>query len=284
MSDHSKDTLVLLGHGAVKSPLAARPVHWHAEEIRRRQLFQEVLVGFWREDPSIRMAVSQIRTPRAFVVPLFLSEGYFTQQVIPRELDLPKNEDDTYQNRRVGLGTEIHYTLPVGTHPRMQEVVADTAARVVKEYPFPSAPQPEDLSLFLVGHGTPKNPNSRKAVEAHVQRIRHVGTYAQVESLHLEEEPGVARLFDLATQPNVVVVPFFLGDALHPMADVPIQLGEPESVVMERLAAGHAPWRNPTERQGKRIWYAQGLGMDPVVTEILLARVEESRLAAERAR
>ena len=36
------------------------------------------------------------------------------------------------------------------------------------------------------------------------------------------------------------------------------------------------PWRNPTEREGKRLWYAASVGSEPLMAEVILERVRES--------
>jgi len=47
-------------------------------------------------------------------------------------------------------------------------------------------------------------------------------------------------------------------------------------LVQERLAAGRSTWRNPTERNGRRVWYASAAGTDPRVAEVILDRVREA--------
>ena len=61
----------------------------HAAEIRRRKIFADVACAFWKEEPSLRDALflfdpESVR--EVYVVPNFISEGYFTQTVIPLEL------------------------------------------------------------------------------------------------------------------------------------------------------------------------------------------------------
>jgi len=70
-------------------------------------------------------------------------------------------------------------------------------------------------------------------------------------------------------------VPFFISDGLHAQEDIPVLLGEPERVVRQRLAAGQPPWRNPTGRNGKRVWYAKAVGTEPHIADVILERVRE---------
>src|SRR5690349_13858100 len=81
-------TLILVGHGSTLNAESAEPTYQHAAELRRKDLFAEVLEAFWKQEPGISGVLRGAFSPEVFVVPLFISEGYFTEQVIPRELGL----------------------------------------------------------------------------------------------------------------------------------------------------------------------------------------------------
>jgi sirohydrochlorin cobaltochelatase len=72
------------------------------------------------------------------------------------------------------------------------------------------------------------------------------------------------------------VVPFFISDGLHVQEDIPVLLGEPERIVQQRMQTGQSTWRNPTERHGKRVWLAPGVGTEPLMAEVILERVREA--------
>ena len=78
--------LVLVGHGSTLNADSAAPTYQHADELRRRGLFAQVLEAFWKQEPAICAVLRGVFAPRVFIVPLFISEGYFTEEVIPREL------------------------------------------------------------------------------------------------------------------------------------------------------------------------------------------------------
>jgi len=84
-------TLVILGHGTTLNDGSALPVMQHAAELRRRGIFAQVREAFWKQDPQIKSVLAEIKTPRVFVAPLMISEGYFASEVIPRELGLDAN-------------------------------------------------------------------------------------------------------------------------------------------------------------------------------------------------
>ena len=146
----------------------------------------------------------------------------------------------------------------------------------MKKFPFPRAPKNSDTTLFIAGHGTEKNENSRKAIERQVELIRAQKIYADVHAIFLEESPRIADCYSLAQTKNLVVVPFFISDGLHTQEDIPVLLGEAERIVKQRLAAGQPTWRNPTEKNGKFVWYSPAVGTEPRMADVILERVREA--------
>ena len=267
---------MLLGHGSTLDAEAGAAVFQHAAELRRRGCFLKVREAFWKQKPQLTEVLATLRPSRIFLVPLFMSEGFFSEQVIPRALGLP--DAGTGEFRRVlrrGVQT-LRYCKPVGTHERMTAVLLARAREVLEQHPFPRAPRPEETALFIAGHGTEQDENSRRAVEQQAEAIRGLNLYASVHAVFLEEEPRVSRCYQIAQAGNMVVVPFFIGDGLHVRADIPVLLGEAERLVRERLANGRPAWRNPTELKGKRVWYSASAGSEPRIAEVILERVREA--------
>ena len=94
-----------------------------------------------------------------YVVPNFISEGYFTETIIPRELEL--GGPVTRQS-----GKRIKYCEPVGNDPRMIELLLHRAREVAPKVP------PDKTSLLIVGHGTSLNQKSAEAAQHQVMAIR----------------------------------------------------------------------------------------------------------------
>ena len=91
MASNKHSALLIVAHGSTVNPDSSAPTLAHAAEIRRRKIFADVECAFWKEEPSLRDALflfdpESIR--EVYVVPNFISEGYFTQTVVPRELEL----------------------------------------------------------------------------------------------------------------------------------------------------------------------------------------------------
>ncbi|MDQ6625304.1 MAG: cobalamin biosynthesis protein CbiX, partial [Verrucomicrobiota bacterium] len=183
MSSHPAAALLIVGHGSTVNPDSSAPSLAHATEIRRRNLFAEVQCCFWKEEPSFRDALlffddRAIRD--VYVVPNFISEGYFTQTVIPRELELTGRVTERISGQR------WNYCEPVGNHRAMTELLLQRAHEVA-----PGVPENE-TSLLIVGHGTSLNDNSAVAAKREVEAIRAMGRYARVLSTYMEEPPLVS--------------------------------------------------------------------------------------------
>jgi sirohydrochlorin cobaltochelatase len=267
----SDAALVVLGHGTTENENSAAPVFQHAAELRRRNLFREVREAFWKQEPQIKTVLAGISAPRVFIAPLFISEGYFASEVIPRELGFG------IQNSKLKIkNPELFYCKPVGSHDSMTQVILSRAEAVVKQFPFPRAPKPADVTLFIAGHGTERNENSRKPIERQVELIRALEIYADVHAIFLEEAPRIAECYALARTKNLVIVPFFISDGLHAQEDIPILLGEARRIVEQRLAHGQPAWRNPTEKNGRLVWYSPAVGSAPEMADVILERVREA--------
>jgi sirohydrochlorin cobaltochelatase len=269
--DFSDTALVLLGHGSTKNEESSAPVYQHAAELRRRKIFADVREAFWKQEPQIKIVLAEMLEPRIFIAPLFISEGYFSTDVIPHALGFPAGKSKTETR-----DSELIFCQPIGTHKSMTGVLLARAREMASQFPFPRAPKPQDTTLFIAGHGTEQNENSRKAIEHQVELIRAKKEYAAVQAIFLEEEPRIGKCYELAQTKNIIVVPFFISDGMHTREDIPVLLGEPERLVKERLAGLQPTWRNPTERNDKLVWYAPAAGTAPQIADIILERVREA--------
>ena len=113
-------SLVLVGHGSHLSADSSAPLRAHAASIAQCGDFDEVHTGFWKEEPSLSRVLDGCRGDDIVVVPLFISNGYFTDEVVPREMRL-MGVVSTVDGRRV------RYTQPVGSHPALADVVIQRA-------------------------------------------------------------------------------------------------------------------------------------------------------------
>jgi len=264
---------VLVGHGSTLNADSGAPTYQHADELRRRKIFAQVVECFWKQEPSICGVLRGVFASRVFVVPLFISEGYFTEEVIPRELGLRTNEQKDFSRAQKRGDQTLYYCGPVGTHDSMTNVLLARARETVGKFPSPSSAKPAETALFIAGHGTGSNENSRKAIERQVELIRAKRLYAEVHAVFMEEEPRIGDCYRLAQVKNIVMVPFFISDGLHSYEDIPVMLGESEEAVRTRLKRGEPTWRNPAERNGRWVWYSSAIGTESHIADVILDRV-----------
>ncbi len=288
VSDTPSEALVLLGHGTELNPDSASPVLQHAEALRSRGLFAETLPAFWKQEPRIHDVLGKISASKVFIVPMFISQGYFGGEVIPAELGFEPTAREAIgagasRRGRARVRDPGHgkwfYTEPVGTHPAITGIILSRAAEVLDRFPFPRKPAAKETTLLIVGHGTKRSAESRKSVEAQAERIRAQDLYSEARAIFMEEEPFIRDWRRLTQTRNVIVVPFFIAEGLHVAEDIPALLGEPEALVKERLSKRLPTWRNPTEKSGALVWYASSVGASPMLQEIILDRVKEAREA-----
>lgn len=254
-----ESALIIVGHGSTQNPDSSAPTYAHQESLRRRRVFGEVYCAFWKEEPSLREVLQMVEAEDIYVVPNFISEGYFTEKVIPRELEL--NGPITRRGRRT-----IKYCDPVGNDPRMVELLLRRAREVAPGVP------PRETSLVIVAHGTGLNENSAVAAKKQVALLREQGLYAEVLAAYMEEEPLVADWQKFTSRRYVVVVPFFISDGLHSYQDIPVLLG----IEREPTAAASRQdvfRRNPYRVRGRILYYASAIGTEPAFADIILDTV-----------
>ncbi|MBC7980336.1 MAG: hypothetical protein H7Y36_07210 [Armatimonadetes bacterium] len=252
--------LLIIGHGSTENPDSSTPYFAHADEIRRRNVFAEVHVCFWKEEPSMREAIFMIDASEIYIVPDFISEGYFTQDVIPRELQL-----DGHTTKRGGK--TLHYCLPVGVHPSMTGLILRRAKEIAPDL------SPSETTLIITGHGTGLNQNSTKAIKDQVDLISSSEEgYAMVIDAYMEEQPFIANWDDMSPTKNVVVVPFFISDGLHSYQDIPVMLGM--EVKVGPAASQREVFRhNPHLLREKTLYYSSSIGTDPLIADVILDQI-----------
>lgn len=251
--------LVIAGHGSTVNPDSSAPTFDHAEEIIRRSIFGEVHSAFWKEEPSFRQALYMTQCDQIYIVPNFISEGYFTETIIPREFGLTGPVTHLH-------GKTICYCEPVGSHLGMTDLLLKRAAEI--------APGviPSEATLLIVGHGTGLNENSAVAAKREVDLIRQRGIYREVISTYMEEAPLISEWDRISTQNSVVVVPFFISDGLHSYQDIPVLLGI-ESETGSAASQRDVFRRNPYHLRGRTLYYACAIGTESHFADIILDQV-----------
>lgn len=248
-------SLVLVGHGSHLDPRSARPVYDHADEIRSRGAFAEVREAFWKEEPSPREVLRTVVPEEVYVVPLFTSEGYFTDRVIPRELRLADGWE-------LDVDKSVRYADPIGTHETMTDVIVRRAERVTGDSDVGAG-----VGLAVVGHGTERDENSARATRNHAERLRERGRFDEVRALFMDETPRIDDVTTHFDSNELVVVPFFVADGHHTQVDIPEAIGLTDDA--------NAGYDVPGEVDGSTVWYAGAVGTEPLVADVVLERAAD---------
>lgn len=236
--------LVVAAHGSHYNPGTALPAWRCVDHIRQTGLFDEVTAAFWKEQPSFSTVLDGLRSNQVIVVPLFSSEGYFSQSVLPAELQ-PR------------VGQAIRITSVVGSSAFFTAVVADRIQKALVKANFP----PAETAVALVGHGTVRHLDSRQTTESQAGLLR--GKFAEVHTAYLDDEPYVADLVQTVTCPNLVVVPFFVAEGLHTQDDIPDALGLSDPLYESQVIQNH------------RVLYTPPVGLEDNLYTVVLALANE---------
>src|SRR5215212_714447 len=241
--------LVIVGHGSHLNGDSGLPVYLHAQRIRDNVEFDEVVECFWKEEPSMRHVLDTVESEDVYVVPAFISEGYFTQQVIPRELGL------TGLVTRKGDKT-IHYAGPLGTFEGMPDVILERTDDLMRGREVSGR-----TALVLLGHGTDLNKNSSSVIYLNAGRIRERGIYDLVEVGFLDQEPEIGQVVAGVEVENVILIPLFIAEGWHTRETIPEDLGLGGEV---------------TVSGGKTIYYGAPVGTHPSLANLIAARARET--------
>jgi sirohydrochlorin cobaltochelatase len=237
--------LVIVGHGSHLNEDSSLPVYEHAARIRETGEFDEVVECFWKEEPSMRHVLDTVESEDVCVVPAFISEGYFTQQVIPRELGL--------EGRLTTKGGKtIRYAGPLGTFEGMPDVILERTGDLMRGKEVSGR-----TALVLLGHGTDLNKNSGGVIYLNAERIRERGVYDLVEVGFLDQEPEIDLVVEGIDAPNVILIPLFIAEGWHTRETIPQDLDLVGEV---------------TPRDDKTIFYGAPVGTHPSMANLIAAR------------
>jgi sirohydrochlorin cobaltochelatase len=241
--------LVIVGHGSHLNEDSSLPVYEHADRIRETGEFDEVVECFWKEEPSMRHVLDTIESEEVYVVPAFISEGYFTQQVIPRELGLEGSLS------KKGERT-IRYAGPLGTFEGMPDVILERTDDLMRGREVSGR-----TALVLLGHGTDLNKNSGGVIYLNAARIRERGIYDLVEVGFLDQAPEIGVVVDGIGAENVILIPLFIAEGWHTRETIPEDLALTGEV---------------TFLGDKTIYYGAPVGTHPSMANLIAARAREA--------
>ncbi len=197
----------------------------------------------------MRHVLDTVESEEVFVVPAFISEGYFTQQVIPRELGL--------EGPVTTKGSKtVRYAGPLGTFEGMPGVILERTRDLMRGKEVSGR-----TALVLLGHGTDLNKSSGGVIYLNAGRIREREIYDLVEVGFLDQEPEIGEVVESIEAENVILIPVFIAEGWHTRETIPQDLGLTGEV---------------TVRADKTIFYGAPVGTHPSMANLIAARARET--------
>ena len=216
--------------------------------------------GFWKEEPNFRQALRQTSCRTVYVVPNFISSGYFTEQIIPRELGL------TGPITKIGE-QDVYYCQPVGLSPAMTEVLLQRAREVVAVSKETMRPQ-EHLHLHL----RPRHFDERQLDQDHPRascdhpRARVFTPTARPCSWNSNPSSRTGARSRIARTSSS-------SPSSSPTASIPTRTSRFCSA--SRTTCARRVFTNPHREGERRLWYATAIGTEPSIADVIIDATEQ---------
>src|SRR5690606_33249356 len=118
-------------------------------------------------------------------------------------------------------GRTIYYTRTIGEHVYLTQVVRQRIENALTAYQL----DPQQVAVALIGHGTPRSPESRDATRQQAEALQSQNWAAEVVDAYLDDEPYIPSIYTRTQTPIIIAVPYFLASGSHVTHDVPGALG-----------------------------------------------------------
>ena len=144
----------------------------------------------------------------AFVYPLFMADGWFTQTHLPARLAAVS-------------GAGITQLPPFGLDPAVQALTVTLAL----EAAVAAGGLPQDTEVLLAAHGSFRSPAPAAVARAMAQLLADKGGFRRVETGFIDQDPQIATVAK-SFGPGALCLPFFAARGGHVIDDLPEALAE----------------------------------------------------------
>lgn len=207
----SRPSLIIVGHGSSQSEGAEVAVRAHAAALRQSNRFGQVLTHFLKQDKM----PDPLPEGEVFILPFFMSDGYFVKTKIPEIFELQDFE-------RHEQGRDIYQCDAIGVDPGLTDLMVQMIDEELQEF----GRDPKECAVLLAAHGSAKNSASANAARLQAERLLNVEKVEHVEVAFLEEMPSIAQSLDQLGQDFdiILVIGLFASEGPHAMEDVPNEI------------------------------------------------------------
>jgi len=238
----TRPSLLIIGHGSSSSKEAEDAVLAHALTLRQSNRFGNVLTYFLTEGATLPV----LPEGEVFILPFFMSDGFFVQEKIPSLFNL--EEFERHEKNR-----SIYQCDALGVDPELSTVLKAMASEASVKISKNTA----EVSLVLVAHGSSKSAASADAAQLQAQTLRQTTNFRSISTAFLEETPSIGDELNrlLETKENVVCLGLFAADGPHGGDDVPNAIEE----TLETRAGD----------EGAIVYYAGVAGTRPEIVRLI---------------
>ena len=240
------NALLLAGHGSHISSHTAGLVWSYVDRLRVLGITDEVGACFWKESPAFSQVLDTFCADNVIVVPALAADGYFARTVIPAEMGL--SGPLTCRGTR-----RIHYTQPLGLHPRLGDVLCARVGDLMVEQELNAC----DVAVAVIGHGTRRDARSQGAAREQAQALEINWPGLTVLEAYLDDVPSIASIYERTKAPVILAAPWFLAPGSHVSVDVPRELGLP-------------PGASNGLADGRSVYYLDAPGTADIVCDVIL--------------
>ncbi|GLQ08013.1 hypothetical protein GCM10007924_32350 [Sneathiella chinensis] len=250
--------MIIVGHGSSTSKAAEVAAREHAETLRQSNRYGSVLVHFLTGGGP----VPDLPAGEVFILPFFMSEGYFARRKIPEVFGLVSGE--RHEPER-----SLYQCDALGVDPFLAEILKQMAGEACRTLGIATG----QAHVVLAAHGSKSSGASREAALFQQGELERIGDFRAVSSFFLEEAPGFEDLMRgrKEDQAPVIVLGLFSAAGPHASVDVPAALTAWEQ--MEKAAG------NSTLAE---VHYAGVVGVRPEVVRLIQESVTRRYAAPVR--
>lgn len=240
-------SLVLAAHGS-RCGGAAEALEAIATRLHWRGRFDQVLTAYNQGEPTFEQVPDLISADAAVVVPVFLADGYYSKQVLPRKLQQAKSSSLI----------DIWLAPVVGSDSRLCLALLTRMGRLIQRLRW----DPRRTTVVVLGHGTPRSSSSTLTTREAADFLSKKGPCSIVHSAFLDDSPSPQEVLEGLETDYCMVLPFLFGRGGH-SRDLAQLLG-----LEDRWHSGSSAIAG-RDGQGLKYFIDRPLGEDPVMVEII---------------
>jgi sirohydrochlorin cobaltochelatase len=251
-------------------------------------------VGYMKVvEPSLPKAIDNIisydeNIEKIIAMPVFLASGIHTNIDIPIILGLnpketdPRCPDGNYSQDHYLSGLEpinfqgtIELLDPIGPDPLLVEIIEKRVSSVLKESKIDTSP--DKTGVLIISHGSRLNYNREFITDVFNQyksNTDYVVGQGFMELMEPTIPQAVSELVENNDLDRLIAIPVFIAPGVHTTRDIPTILGLLEDDSASDHSHSHHHHHNEKIEFDGEVLYADPLGSDSLVIEIIKERVE----------